>query len=61
MMLTSLRLCVLVRFCVFTHLQKALKEKTEHVDQLLQERDLERSELARTSAQAENVSSPNCL
>ena len=35
--------------------QKALKEKEEHVEQLLQERDLERSEVARAAAQVDKV------
>uniref|UniRef100_K1QD45 CAP-Gly domain-containing linker protein 1 n=1 Tax=Magallana gigas TaxID=29159 RepID=K1QD45_MAGGI len=34
-------------------LQKALKEKEEHIEQLLKERDLERAEVARAAAQAE--------
>jgi hypothetical protein len=37
-------------------LQKALKEKEEHVEQLLLERDLKRSEVARTTARSEEVS-----
>ena len=36
--------------------QKALKEKQEHVEQLLKERDLERSEFAKTAAQIDDVS-----
>ena len=36
-------------------LQKALKEKEEHVEQLLRERDLERSEVARAAAQVDKV------
>jgi len=35
--------------------QKALKEKQEHVEQLLKERDLERSEFAKTAAQIDDV------
>ena len=38
-----------------TFTQKALKEKEEHVEQLLQERDLERSEVARAAAQVDKV------
>ncbi|XP_053375815.1 CAP-Gly domain-containing linker protein 1-like isoform X3 [Mercenaria mercenaria] len=36
-------------------LQKALKEKEEHIEQLLRERDLERSEVARAAAQVEEA------
>lgn len=36
-------------------LQKALKEKEEHIEQLLRERDLERSEVARAAAQVDEV------
>ena len=36
--------------------QKALKEKQEHVEQLLKERDLERSEFAKTAAQIDEAS-----
>ncbi|KAK2165553.1 hypothetical protein NP493_1359g00029 [Ridgeia piscesae] len=36
-------------------LQKALKEKEEHVEQLLRERDLERSEVARAAAQVDKA------
>lgn len=36
-------------------LQKALKEKTEHVEQLLVERDRERSEIAEMGARCEEV------
>ena len=36
--------------------QKALKEKEEHIEQLLRERDLERSEVARAAAQVDEVS-----
>jgi hypothetical protein len=32
-----------------------LKEKEEHIEQLLQERDLERSEVARAAAQVEEA------
>ena len=35
--------------------QKALKEKEEHIEQLLVERDLERSELARMAARVDEV------
>ena len=35
--------------------QKALKEKEEHIEQLLRERDLERSEVARAAAQVDEV------
>lgn len=38
--------------------QKALKEKQEHIEQLLKERDLERSEFARTASQIDEV---NCF
>ena len=34
-------------------LQAALKEKTQHIDQLLRERDLEISEVAKATADAE--------
>ena len=37
------------------YLQKALKEKEEHIEQLLRERDLERSEVARAAAQVDEV------
>jgi len=40
---------------VFIVAQKALKEKEEHVEQLLVERDLERSELARMAARVDEV------
>ena len=36
-------------------LQDALREKEQHVDQLLKERDLERSEVARATANAEEA------
>ncbi|XP_025091314.1 CAP-Gly domain-containing linker protein 1-like isoform X4 [Pomacea canaliculata] len=36
-------------------LQKALKEKEEHIEQLLRERDLERSEVARAAAQVDEA------
>lgn len=36
-------------------LQKALKEKEEHIEQLLRERDLERSEVARAAAHVDEV------
>ena len=36
-------------------LQKALKEKEEHIEQLLKERDLERSEVARAAAQVDEA------
>jgi len=39
----------------FVVAQKALKEKEEHVEQLLVERDLERSELARMAARVDEV------
>ena len=35
--------------------QKALKEKEEHIEQLLRERDLERSDVARSAAQVDEV------
>lgn len=35
--------------------QKALKEKEEHIEQLLRERDLERSEVARAAAHVDEV------
>lgn len=35
--------------------QKALKEKEEHIEQLLRERDLERSEVARAAAQVDEA------
>ena len=35
--------------------QKALKEKEEHVDQLLMERDMDRSEVAKTAIKVEEV------
>lgn len=38
-----------------THVQKVLKEKEEHIEQLLQERDLERSEVARAAVQIDEV------
>ena len=51
---------VILLFCleavIDVHLQKALKEKQEHVEQLLKERDLERSEFAKTAAQIDEVS-----
>lgn len=40
-----------------TALQKALKEKEEHIEQLLRERDLERSDVARAAAQVDEVES----
>ena len=36
-------------------LQKALKEKEEHIEQLLKERDMERSEVVRAAAQVDEV------
>uniref|UniRef100_A0A2C9LSG0 Uncharacterized protein n=1 Tax=Biomphalaria glabrata TaxID=6526 RepID=A0A2C9LSG0_BIOGL len=36
-------------------LQKALKEKEEHIEQLLRERDLERSEVARAAAHVDET------
>ncbi|XP_064651460.1 CAP-Gly domain-containing linker protein 1-like isoform X15 [Lineus longissimus] len=36
-------------------LQKALKEKEEHIEQLLRERDMERSEVARAAAQVDEA------
>ncbi|KAK7455724.1 hypothetical protein BaRGS_00039464 [Batillaria attramentaria] len=36
-------------------LQKALKEKEEHIEQLLRERDLERSEVARAASQVDDA------
>ncbi|XP_067684730.1 CAP-Gly domain-containing linker protein 1-like isoform X2 [Haliotis asinina] len=36
-------------------LQKALKEKEEHIEQLLRERDLERAEVARAAAQVDEA------
>ncbi|CAG5135937.1 unnamed protein product, partial [Candidula unifasciata] len=38
-------------------LQKALKEKEEHIEQLLRERDLERSEVARAAAHVDEAES----
>ncbi|XP_052801595.1 CAP-Gly domain-containing linker protein 1-like isoform X4 [Mya arenaria] len=38
-----------------TALQKALKEKEEHIEQLLRERDLERSDVARAAAQVDEA------
>ena len=35
--------------------QKALKEKEEHIEQLLKERDMERSEVVRAAAQVDEV------
>lgn len=35
--------------------QKALKEKEEHIEQLLRERELERSEVARAAAKVDQV------
>jgi hypothetical protein len=43
-------------FLLFLVLQKALKEKQEHIEQLLKERDMERSEFARTASQIDEVS-----
>lgn len=40
---------------VVCSLQKALKEKEEHIEQLLRERDLERSDVARASVQVDEV------
>jgi len=40
---------------MFVCWQKALKEKEEHIEQLLRERDLERSEVARAAAQVDEV------
>ena len=42
--------------CQLMTLQKALKEKEEHIEQLLKERDMERSEVARAAAQCDEVS-----
>ena len=42
--------------CQLMILQKALKEKEEHIEQLLKERDMERSEVARAAAQCDEVS-----
>ena len=42
-------------YCVVFVVQKALKEKAEHVDQLLMERDVDRSELARIAARVDEV------
>ena len=56
----SLLICVfreLVNLCF----QKALKEKDEHIEQLLRERDLERSDVARSAAQVDEVGSCNCV
>ena len=39
----------------FFCLQKALQEKDEHIEQLLKERDLERSDVARASVQVDEV------
>lgn len=36
-------------------MHEALKEKEHHLDQLMQERDLERSEVARTAAKLDEV------
>lgn len=38
-----------------TCVQKVLKEKEEHIEQLLQERDQERSEVARAAVQIDEV------
>lgn len=35
--------------------QEALAEKTQHVDQLMRERDVERAEVARMAAQADEA------
>ena len=35
--------------------QKALKEKEEHIEQLLRERDMERSDVARAAAQVDEA------
>lgn len=35
--------------------QEALAEKTQHVDQLMRERDMERAEVARMAAQADEA------
>ena len=35
--------------------KKAMKEKEEHIEQLLRERDLERSEVARAASQVDEV------
>ncbi|WAR03474.1 CLIP1-like protein, partial [Mya arenaria] len=39
----------------FLSLEKALKEKEEHIEQLLRERDLERSDVARAAAQVDEA------
>lgn len=41
--------------CLINPWQEALAEKTQHVEQLLRERDMERSELARLAAQADEA------
>lgn len=47
-------MCVCVRV-VCVCVQKALKEKEEHIEQLLIERDLERGEFARMAAHVDEV------
>ncbi len=42
----------------FNVLQKTLKEKEEHIEQLLKERDMERSEVVRAAAQVDEVGAP---
>ena len=51
--MTALQVLVINIAC--TCLQKALKEKEEHIEQLLREHDLERSEFARAAAQVDEV------
>ena len=51
----SLHLLMVMRVVCGCVVQKALKEKEEHIEQLLRERDLERSEVARAAAQVDEV------
>jgi len=43
-------------YSAFFVVQKALKEKEEHIEQLIRERELERTEVFKTSIQKEEVS-----
>ncbi|KAG1711212.1 CAP-Gly domain-containing linker protein 1 [Nymphon striatum] len=44
-----------------TALQETLREKEQHIDQLLKEREMERSEVAQAAAQVEAVTKPSSL
>lgn len=43
------------RVCMFLLGQDVLKEKQQHIEQLLKERDLERAEITRAASQADEA------